>query len=129
MAEYIDRDEVIAWIWKQKRLSKGYVVMVIQDLPAADVAPVVHGRWKMSSDRPDTIICTCCDSAFDVWKADIKRHHYCPNCGARMNDCESCIHYPPSAADGKPCCFCETTDPLLNCYQRKDDEPDEENNV
>lgn len=27
-----------------------------------------------------------------------------------MNDCESCIHYPPSAADGKPCCFCETTD-------------------
>lgn len=38
-----------------------------------------------------------------------------------MNDCESCIHYPTSAADGKPCCFCETTDPLLNCYQRKDD--------
>ncbi len=46
-----------------------------------------------------------------------------------MNDCESCSHYPPSASDGKPCCFCETTDPLLNCYQRKDDEPDEENNV
>lgn len=38
-----------------------------------------------------------------------------------MNDCESCIHYPPSASGGKPCCFCETTDPLLNCYQRKDD--------
>lgn len=42
MAEYIDRDEVIAWIWKQKRLSKGYTVMVIQDLPAADVEPVVR---------------------------------------------------------------------------------------
>ena len=25
-----------------------------------------------------------------------------------MNDCESCIHYPPSASGGKPCCFCET---------------------
>lgn len=85
MAEHIDRDEVIAWIWKQKRLSKGYAVMVIQDLPAADVAPVQHGRWTMSSDRPDTIICSCCDSAFDVWKADIKRHHYCPNCGAKMD--------------------------------------------
>lgn len=46
-----------------------------------------------------------------------------------MNDCESCIHYPPSAADGKPCCFCDPIDQLLNCYQRKDDEPDEENNV
>lgn len=43
-----------------------------------------------------------------------------------MNDCESCIHYPPSASDGKPCCFCETTDPLLNCYQRKDDDIDDE---
>lgn len=52
---------------------------------AIEVAPVQHGRWIMSSDRPDTIICTCCDSAFDVWKADIKRHHYCPNCGANMN--------------------------------------------
>lgn len=51
---------------------------------AIEVAPVRHGRWVMSSDRPDTIICTCCDSAFDVWKADIKRHHYCPNCGAKM---------------------------------------------
>lgn len=52
---------------------------------AIKVAPVRHGRWVMSSDRPDTIICTCCDNAFDVWKADIKRHHYCPNCGAKMD--------------------------------------------
>ena len=29
-----------------------------------------------------------------------------------MKDCESCIHYPPSAAL------------LLNCYQRKDDDID-----
>lgn len=33
----------------------------------------------------------------------------------------------PSAADGKPCCFCDLIDPLLNCYQRKDEEPDENN--
>lgn len=52
---------------------------------AIEVAPVRHGRWVMSGDRPDTIICTCCDSAFDVWKADIKRYHYCPNCGAKMD--------------------------------------------
>lgn len=56
-----------------------------KDLIANGIAPVQHGRWVMSSDRPDTIICTCCDSAFDVWKADIKRHHYCPNCGAKMD--------------------------------------------
>lgn len=51
---------------------------------AIEVAPVQNARWIMSSDRPDTIICTFCDSAFDVWKADIKRYHYCPNCGAHM---------------------------------------------
>lgn len=39
-------------------------------------------------------------------------------CG--MNECESCIHYPPSAADGKPCCFCDPIDPMLNFYQRKE---------
>lgn len=43
-----------------------------------------------------------------------------------MNECEACIHYPPSAADGKPCCFCDPIDPLLNCYQRKDDDIDDE---
>ena len=41
-----------------------------------------------------------------------------------MNECESCTHYPPSASDGKPCCFCDPIDPLLNCYQRKDDDID-----
>ena len=34
--------------------------------------------------------------------------------------CESCVHYPPSSTDGKPCCFCNTEDPLFNCYCRKD---------
>ena len=83
MDEYISRHEAIRAV----QLSYGNYEATrkaIFELPAADVAPVRHGRWVMSSDRPDTIICTCCDSAFDVWKADIKRHHYFPNCGARM---------------------------------------------
>lgn len=57
----------------------------IMEMPAADVAPVVHGRWAMHSDRPDTLICSICDHAFDVWKHDIDRMHYCPNCGSKMN--------------------------------------------
>ena len=85
MAEYIERELAI------EALSRGegcgnVCRRAIERILAADVAPVRHGRWIMSSDRPDTIICTCCDSAFDVWKADIKRHHYCPNCGARMDE-------------------------------------------
>ena len=34
--------------------------------------------------------------------------------------CESCIYYPPSSCDGKPCCLCDPDDPMLNCYQEKE---------
>lgn len=47
----------------------------------------------------------------------------CPNCGGELILSEF-YTYPPSAAGGKPCCFCDPTDPLLNCYQRKDDDID-----
>lgn len=57
----------------------------IANIPDADVAPVVHGRWEMNSYRPDNIICTNCDVGFDVWKHEAKDFNYCPNCGARMD--------------------------------------------
>ena len=27
--------------------------------------------------------------------------------------CESCIYYPPSSCDGKPCCVCDPDEPLM----------------
>lgn len=56
----------------------------ILDAPAADVAPVRHGRWETNSDRPDSLICSICKCGFDMWKHD--PHNYCPNCGARMDE-------------------------------------------
>lgn len=32
---------------------------------------------------------------------------------------------PKAITDGKPCYFCDPIDPLLNCYQRKDEHNDE----
>lgn len=58
---------------------------VVERFPTVDAAPVVHGWWTMSSDRPDTIICSNCHEAFDVWKVDINRYHFCPYCGAKMD--------------------------------------------
>lgn len=55
----------------------------LEHIPAADVAPVVHGRWETNSDRPDTLICSICKCGFDMWKHD--PHNYCPNCGAKMD--------------------------------------------
>lgn len=36
--------------------------------------------------------------------------------------CETCIHYPPSSLDGKPCCMCDPDDPMLNCYCEKEEQ-------
>lgn len=35
--------------------------------------------------------------------------------------CESCAHYPPSSFSGKPCWMCDTNDPLLNCYEKREE--------
>lgn len=57
---------------------------VIRGVPAADVAPVVHGRWIADGDGYHwTYNCSIC-----AWKDGYpfnERHNYCPNCGARMD--------------------------------------------
>lgn len=69
-----------------------------------------------------------CERREQIYKKLLEKFH--PAITFDSKDCTpeelECIHYPPSATDGKPCCFCETTDPLLNCYQRKDDDIDDE---
>lgn len=37
--------------------------------------------------------------------------------GAKIMLCDTCVFYPPSACDGKPCCMCDIDDALFNCYQ------------
>lgn len=34
--------------------------------------------------------------------------------------CETCIHYPPSSLNGRPCAMCDPDEPMLNCYCEKD---------
>ena len=62
-------------------------------MPAADVAPVRHGRWKKSkgNERPtengfvhdDRYVCDCCGwGCCCETKLDFS---YCPNCGAKMD--------------------------------------------
>lgn len=53
----------------------------INDLPAADVAPVVHAAWDDSFDGI-TPFCTACGRTHRCF---IRRPLFCPNCGAKMN--------------------------------------------
>lgn len=37
-----------------------------------------------------------------------------------MDLCQTCVYYPPSSCDGKPCMQCDVDNPLLNCYVKKE---------
>ncbi len=41
---------------------------------------------------------------------------------ARDYPCETCRHGPPSSFGGKPCCVCDTSNPLTNCYDPREAE-------
>lgn len=92
MAEYIERESVEKFIMDGLNNSDVYerfghdaikIIAEVHYMPAADVAPVRHGRWETNSDRPDSLICSVCKRGFDMWKHD--PHNYCPNCGAKMD--------------------------------------------
>ena len=104
MDEYISRKAAIAYIRErseecQKAFEEfggesGIYADAYNDLaedfhsiPAADVAPVVHGRWEYTPQTFNTlgqIRCPFCawwslDQSIDgIYK-------YCPNCGAKMD--------------------------------------------
>jgi hypothetical protein len=57
----------------------------IEDAPAADVAPVVHGRWEQDADGD--WYCTNCNEVVAICESGRERTYrkpYCPNCGAKM---------------------------------------------
>lgn len=56
---------------------------VIQGVPAADVAPVVHGRWRYCGFLLE---CQSCGEIYSVHGANSgKSWNFCPNCGAKMD--------------------------------------------
>lgn len=68
----------------------------ISDLPAADVAEVVHGQWEEADWREydaqscetirypkAAIVCTNCRCVFK--KDALWSRNHCPNCGAKMD--------------------------------------------
>lgn len=62
-------------------------IYMIEDMPAADVAPVRHGQWEW--DTEDIYRCSNCAEKSHV-KEVMGRPAwgYCPNCGAQMDEKE-----------------------------------------
>lgn len=86
MSEYIKREDAISAVkhaWAKGLEPSQYIEII----PAADVAPMVHGKWiscfedwrkQIEGDK-----CTAC--GFEHYGTNIKNYNYCPNCGAKMD--------------------------------------------
>lgn len=53
----------------------------IRRAPAADVTPVVHGRWR-DNGIAGSVLVKCSVCGFDCGASSF---FYCPNCGAKMD--------------------------------------------
>lgn len=85
MAEYILRNEAIAEL-RHRCYPCGEGIEAINSIPAADVVPVVHGRWEQDADGD--WYCTNCDEVVAICESGRERTYrkpYCPNCGAMMD--------------------------------------------
>ena len=72
------------------------LVDIFSEIPAADVAPVVHGRWISWEEAgnfvpsPDRHECSVCHDAAQVLVNGFELlSDYCPNCGAKMDGGDS----------------------------------------
>ena len=87
MAEYIERESLFRSIADD--VAPFNVAMVfrhIHNAPAADVAPVRHGRWIDAypniEPNPMFMYGICSECGFE--QGISKYLNYCPNCGAKM---------------------------------------------
>ena len=72
----------------------GDAIDIIDDFPAADVAPVVHGRWIHSryedcSEQFELVKCSQCNHEAYEMAFYVRGGNYCPNCGAKMDGGDS----------------------------------------
>lgn len=93
MAEYLERETAVMRLMQDGCSAKN--VQSIMELPAADVAPVRHGRWitweEAGNDipSPHRHECSVCHDAAQVLVNGVELlSDYCPNCGAKMDGAE-----------------------------------------
>ena len=96
MSEYIERSALMQFPihrnhYDRKNGNKHFingiasVLEYAENLPAADVAPVVHGRWIYKGDS-DMWVCSRCGRSVNADPEGIDL--YCYHCGAKMDEKE-----------------------------------------
>lgn len=79
MAEYINREKAKSLL----HIEYAYAAeQLLDEIPAADVAPVVHGVW-VCVNKINPISGYMCSKCGHIVGFDLTP--YCPNCGAKMD--------------------------------------------
>jgi len=89
MNDLISRTAAIKWFFRPYSNEESYsnldVERALMAIPTVDAVPVVRGRW-INENPNDSLdprmrcsICTEVESPLMKW-------HYCPNCGAKMEN-------------------------------------------
>ena len=98
MAEYIERERaiqkvknVIATEWFRGNYEaigplQRVVDVQLGRMTAADVAPVVHGKWFKPEYEYHVGICSLCGCVPLKPAFRSTPYNYCPNCGAKMDE-------------------------------------------
>ena len=96
MAEYIEREALEVELnhrlnflmgenGEYDHYTSGFdeAVTRVENFPAADVAPVRHGKWLYGDYYDIGDVCSECD-----WDSKMTHpsYRYCPNCGAKMDE-------------------------------------------
>lgn len=88
MDEYIKREDakqaagLIALMSTDRKVTCGEVRKIMEDIPVADVKPVVRGKWDFDPLGGDWI-CSVCDLH------SMEYGNFCPNCGADLRKKEN----------------------------------------
>ena len=77
MNDYIPRKVLLDWVHEFYPEDKVFVSAII-NAPAADVAPVLHGKRVFGGDG--CVICSNCNEE----ESNDNHRKYCPKCGAKM---------------------------------------------
>ena len=88
MAEYIERESIYKILlmenpfgWNNDDLAE-----LFREAKAADVAPVVHGRWISKNHHGYEWVFVCSNCGYIDGYPFNDRFNYCPNCGAKMDE-------------------------------------------
>lgn len=94
MAEYIERAAAVKVVLRERKpinsVPQNRMLSIIQRdmlaMPAADVAPVMHGRFVHDGPRVDGgVDWWHCSNCGKLASGVETRFNYCPWCGARMD--------------------------------------------